>query len=514
MRCKESKLTSTSSDSSTQPPPSEPSEMDVSESKEKDQGKEQTQDQAQDQTQDKPEDQTRDQDPDWEQTEVRQALHVARFMSLTEDEEIRLDPSLVFLLQMPEPLQAEMEQKGFDVCARLRALCLERGIEGVGSSVFCRAVDDQLHSCELTPISLSLQTFVMGRSKEEVIIKYTEKKDEWGIHLPWCVQTTGPDYSESLFFIFRTWRDGIVHLRRMLEFGSYPHKGRHHMCVQGVEHCLDGAPCFGLYDWEAYLSGFRGRISEERFWALKKSVPLEIAGALVRSGVVDPGAEIRFVEKDKSRAVEGKWDDADQKNSSHFVSSVWSSKPLHIAAYNAMERVFRLDDTWLPRGNDARSNQSGKVYDYVPDRVLEDLEAQIGHLWLDPKAIAGGPNGFTTALSRNNGSSPPSYPRLIATYVTYGNTLESHSGVLPEKVHNVFSLTDQEALAILRDTLYTVPRQTMMFYSSTLEAQSNAVSKSTRGSQMIHNIIYSFCPAEDSNPVDFESSQPSLTRGM
>lgn len=396
------------------------------------------------------------------------AHQITRFMALSEG--ARLEPSLVYLLQMPEHLQDEMKRLGFDICDQLRALCLEKDIKDASSPEFCQAVHAHLESNPMDTICLTLKAFVMGRTKEEAISKYAEKREsgEWGVHMPWCVQTTGPEYSESLFFIFRTWRDGVYHLRMMLEFGSYPYKGRHHVIVQGVEHCLEGAPCYGLYDWEAYLSGFRGRITEERFRDLKKTVPREIANALIKSGAVDPDAKIRFVEKDKSRAVEEKTKEQDHKNSSHFISSIFALKQHHITAQNAVERVCRLDNTWLPRGSDIPDN---KVYDYIPNTVLEDQEATIGFLWLDRKAIPGGANGFTVSLSRNNGSYPPSYPRLVARYFVDSSTVLVYTGMHQEKTHSVFTLSDQEALAILGETLYTIPRNNMAFYNIKTESR-------------------------------------------
>jgi len=398
--------------------------------------------------------------------------NVAQFLALTKEEELNFSPSLAFLLQMPQYMQEEMENNGFDVCSRLKELCQQRGIEDAGSAEFCRAIDRHIRTHAIAPISLSLKTFVVADSKETAITRYNKARHEWGLHLPLFFQTTGKGYSDSLFFIFRAWEDGVDHLHRLLLWGSYPYGGKQHPCVQAVEQCLE-VPCYGLYDFEIYLSGFKGRIAEARFWSAKESVPMEISDAFIRAGVMNPETAIQFTEKDKNREVLTKSNDVDQKNSSHFVSSLWASKADHILAYNAMERVFRQTYPWLPKPTDPKSSntkkvQEDKVYDFVPSAVLADPDTAIGHIGLDRKAIPGGPNGFVISLSLNNGGAP-SYPRLVGRITVRGNTVIRYTGQTPPPPHNVFTLSKQDCLNILRETLYTVPRFSMTFFDNILD---------------------------------------------
>ena len=406
-----------------------------------------------------------------------------KFIQLSTDDPTKFDPSLGYLFQMPEEMQSRLP-----VCANLRALCESNGIKNLGSNAFCDAIEGHIKQNVTQP--LFPHDMVICTSKEGATTRYSKVMNDWELHLPFFIQFSGNSYRNgSLFFIFRSSRDAVIHSRRILGMGTYCFNGKDFKCSQATEHCMDGLPCFGIIDWEIYLDKFKGRVERERFRAIRDDFPALISSLMIDANVLYAETVVRMLEKDKSREIRNKEGNIDQKSSSHFITSLYAFKPIHFAAQTRTLRNF----TWLPA-----TSKDKKDYSFIPDNVLSDPEFPLSLLGLDPSAPMGGSNGFTTLFSCNKDATAPGYPMLTRTHrLCCGKTVDvcayAVDGLQVPPPHDPTSteLSLRDALLMLTESCYTVPKRSMAFYASFEVAEGEHNTKQKKQKVILFHLFIS-----------------------
>ncbi len=314
---------------------------------------------------------------------------------------------------------------------------------------------------DITPLS-----FVCARNKDDLHKEYQKKKAAWGLHVPFCFQTYGSEFVGSVFFITRTWQDGLIRLLQILKDGnvSYCINSKHysnHACG-AIEHIVDESSLsYAFFDCELNTYQCEGRVSVQQIRDCVANFPAIMGGLFLEAGVVDTESVVKFIVKDKCRHV-GK----DLKISYHFCSSIAATKSLH---EGAMNKVLAPHMKWMEYvGNCIKHcpKDKNKTLTLIPtEKLCNPQDPQSVLMFLDTKALPGGPNGFTTAFSRKK--TGDSYPILsYQETVCLGTTLERDACKF-QVPHdpNASHIAESDLLEIFRQCCYTVPKMDTMAYS-------------------------------------------------
>ena len=364
------------------------------------------------------------------------------------------DPYLAFLLKLPDVMKSR-----FPLCIALRELCDANQIKYTSTNEatrhtfikesFFQTIKDHLAYTGVDALFPS--SFVVAKSKADVLGKYNKNRDGWGIHMGFFFQAVGADFGSadshgSLFFIFRSWRDALIYILSILKKQYCEYKGQKYPVLMVIEHVLEDAPHYAMFDCDQQLSRFQDRITEGQIKEATAEFPREIYTKLVESEAVWEETTVSFQEKDKSR--EG-------KVSYHFCSTLLGFKDNHT---NALSMALQSSSAWL--GNVKEYVKKHKTYECLTE---EDLKNPI--LSFDEGAAPGGANGFLTLFSRKNKRAP--YPAIRAEQIFCGGGRLRRVECDLETPHDPSSahLTDLNCLWMLMSTCYTIIKNEMAFYA-------------------------------------------------
>lgn len=350
----------------------------------------------------------------------------------------KIDYSITLFLQANERHEA---------LAALAKLCRESGVEP-RSEALLDAVDGELKTTGIRPITPSL--FVTAMLKRDVIEKYRAKQAQWGIHVPFFFQTyseqEGGGYANLVYYITRTWQDGLVRVLEILKSGH--HVARQLQAVPAIgafEHVLDqDTPFYPIFDCEIMRSFYKGRHTTDEIEESVRRFPQCLAQRLVETELVYPETLVYFNAKDKSRAAS----DGDFKVSKHFVASILATRREHHAANEAAMAPF---------------------HDFVHRHKKEppaDTElAAAPFVFLAWDFTAGKSNGVAMAFSRKRATDP--FPEYIYTETTVCGASVARTRPEPPAPHDLHGahLTDQQRLRVLYETCYTTPRRRTAAYA-------------------------------------------------
>jgi hypothetical protein len=366
----------------------------------------------------------------------------------------KMDYSMILYLQLP---QSQIDSH--PILKPIQDICMDFGVT-VMRHHFFKTVGNYIYSSgirEITPMS-----FVNARGKDDLLKEYKKKKSSWGLHIPFCFQVCGPDFAGSVFFITRTWQDGLHRLLQILKDTNVSYKTNTYNACSAVEQVIEESSLSSaLFDCEVLATQYEGRASIQQIKNCVLNFPAIMSGLFMEAGVINVESILEFVVKDKCRHV-----GHDLKISYHFRSSVVGTKTLHA---EAMKRVLAPHGKWMEHVKNCIKNcpkNKNKTLTLIPDGKLcnpEDPQSVL--IFLDPKALPGGPNGFTTAFScKKTGDD---FPVMIhSDTACIGKIIDRDFCNYPAP-HNLdgIHLTDKDRLEILWQSCYTTPKLNMTSYS-------------------------------------------------
>ena len=438
-----------------------------------------------------------------------------------------IDPSIGFLLQLPRAITSSNKAS-----KDLMEFLDTHGIEW-NSRAFQEGLQthvDFKNIQEITP-----KDYVASLKKKDAIEAYRAKSEKWGIHNPFFFQTTGKSFKESIFFIFRTWPDGVRRLLEMLNAGFYmfsdsKHPQRQVNVCYAIEHVLDESTIFSaIIDCDQKLSRFSGRVNEEQLKENMLRLPEALSNKLVGSEMLDEETFVESLVKDRCRQIKDKEGKSDMKMSFHFATNLTAQKRHHQFAFS---RAINGSLQWIKDANtDIETTGVYKLDNnsLFETRIEAQIEAQIEgeaklkeeYTWLsyDLSATPGGSNGISTAFALKKPSDP--YPTIRSTSLVCSGVQISNTTYPISAPHDLSgeNLNDQERFRILAETCYTIPKRTAVTFSDFV--LTNAKQEAIK--VLIYFILFYFisfhfiqfhfipCSRRESNPL-FHTSDLSLKR--
>ena len=226
--------------------------------------------------------------------------------------ERKIDFTLLFFLQLPACLVNQNP-----CCQALLKFCDENSIVPVGNWFFdtVRRQAEERKIREITP-----SHFVVASRKKKVLSAYKGK--EWGVHCPFFFQTYADNTKganskgmrDSLFFITRTWQDGVIMLLRILQEKGYATGGQYYEAIGAVEHVVDESSLFyALFDCEQVGSAYQGRLSSEKIDESMQTFPETMLLKMVETKILDCEQIVHVHFKHSSRCIDADSANADIK---------------------------------------------------------------------------------------------------------------------------------------------------------------------------------------------------------
>ena len=397
-----------------------------------------------------------------------------------------VDPSLLYFLQL-DPFKTSHHAS----INELRALCERLDL----CSQFSSNTTPLFHSTVASYIkvrgevfSITPHMFVTARKKRDAIEKYHEVKESWGIHNPFFFQTysvetdpaiiaeRGP-YKDIVYFITRTWMDGIIRYHEMLSQRFFVlNDPRHqsssnltsHEILGAWEHVLDQKETlyYAIFDCEQKASAYGGTRSNMDLNKTVQKFPEWINRELGDLGCISKDDTVRYELKEKSRNIilndeTGEAIIVDYKASRHIVPSIIGTHGEHQAAQKKVLNKYReyLDKVKAAAAASAGTDSAGVI--------PEDMRFGCKHV----KAIilfwdsgAGLNNGIAMMGSRKKASEPlPQYVGYVDVQdrTSTMNGFESCSDTLGEY---------KNLLVETAKLCYTIPKKYMVPYTTTTSA--------------------------------------------
>ena len=225
------------------------------------------------------------------------------------------DFTLLFWLRNPDLLEASFF--GRDLLGFMRDLdvSVDRLNSGSFRDGFFQRLRKEFNACGIHPVAP--QNFVVDRGaggKERAIQKAAQ--EHWPRpYQTFCFQTRGS--SNSAFFVFQCWQDGLRKILALLECGECTaFEEEPAFDVQQIyEHCWGvGRASRLLIDWEVETPMLGGRRTAAEARAAAEAFPTWFVQRLVKVGMLDRSERVRCTVKDKSRPISG-----GEKISMHFT---------------------------------------------------------------------------------------------------------------------------------------------------------------------------------------------------
>ena len=354
-----------------------------------------------------------------------------------------VDYTLLMYLQVDEGVT-----KGRAFIAYLKGVCEQFGVPWRSRLLF-EAV--WAHFREQGVRSITPSKYIVARNKADILAEYQRVLacNEWRQHNPFFFQTfvTSKDkgFDKSVFFIARTWQDGVIRLLEILKEGSFP-LGTQTFDAHGVfEHFVDDDALVGLILDSEILSSALQHLSVPEITAELLRFPGLVAHDMVSQGLLHEESMLPVTIKDKTR-LRG---DA-TKVSFHFL--------LHICAPKAHQRMVvelltrdRKDE--IDRGaTHMKANKS----------LPEDCGLPIAWYAFDRKACIS--NGFSAPFSLKDRKDPHSAKHSDRVYCLGQLVHEAPCPIRVQDLHGE-TLTDAERLWLLQEQLYTTPKPVMLSYA-------------------------------------------------
>ena len=411
-----------------------------------------------------------------------------------------IDPSVAFILQIPPVMQT-----GNEAFKKINEFCTSNDIS-INQAFFkdLTKLVSENGICPITP-----RDYVISTKKDKTLRMYLEKKDEWGIHIPYFFQT-GPG---CVFCIFRTSADGLIEVFKILSernvIYTKPIDGsKKSFPVDSIlEHPVLNNPIYALFDLDDYLHRYQGRLNEEEIIQLLiKGFPSRFTSLLIESGCIDEEAVVQVTFKNKSRDID---EMHDKKLSFHEIFSLFSSKTAHKQAVAKSLQLPYNDEVslynWLKETK--KTVKATKDYSSISIEAYKS-EGGFGCLTpFDQAAPPGGSNGITIFYSKKNRVDPyPTYSHISQFCLGMQISIQQCPYPTPHDI-NSSTLSNQQKLQMLYDMSYTIPKWPMTFYSHEhlCESQDTDGSSGT-GAKVIN--LFQFGLARESNPISIYESQP------
>lgn len=371
--------------------------------------------------------------------------------------EHKIEPSLGFLLQMPPIMQDN------DAYIGIRSFCTQNDVD-TSSPDFFTALEQIISTNDINEITP--RSYVVAPTKEETLNMYRIKKESWGIHLPFFIQTR----PGCVFYIFRTSSDALWAMMRILRDSHTVYtkpldSSKMTFTVREIlEHVVDANPCYALCDLDDYPARYGDRISDTEIEQLTHDFVNVIINLLITAGSLDQGHVIEVKEKKRSRHDRGS---GKYKMSKHKILSLFAPKAAHKWAFTkAFEIPFKDGQSlemWLKDTKKYASNTGN--YDCVDTEYLKAKDSYACLLPYDFAAPPGGPNGISTLFSKKCRLDPA--PRHGETRrVCEGRTISLLPPPFPEP-HEIDSdhISFQDMLHMFRNMSYSIPKAPMTFYA-------------------------------------------------
>ena len=298
--------------------------------------------------------------------------------------------------------------------------------------------------------------FLMNRKKDEILEEYRliRSRNDWGQHNPFFFQTfittkQSKSFQKLVFFITRTWQDGVIRLLEILKEGSFVYGTTMYEAHGAFEHVIDDESMAGLIlDSEILCSAFQGHKTVEEVKEEVMRFPSIIGTEMVLKGLLYEEDMLRVVVKDKTRP---RGDDV--KISTHSILAICAPKGHH---KRALEICLKDHKDEISR---CLTHMKSKKH------LPEDCTLPTAWYAFDSKAAIS--NGFTTAFSLKVKSDPHS--RKHSDLVVCAGMQLSET-LCPVQVQDFAdALTDQERLWLLQEQLYTTPKRYMLEYAVQFE---------------------------------------------
>jgi len=296
--------------------------------------------------------------------------------------------------------------------------------------------------------------FIVSRKKDDILREYEgiRSRKEWGQHNAFFFQTfitvKGEGFRKLVFFITRTWQDGVIRLHDILSHGCFVHGTSVFDAHGAFEHAIDDEALTTLIlDSEIMASAFKGVSAED----LKRELlqfPCVLSAELVERGLLQEEAVLSVVVKDKTRPRGGS-----VKVSYHFVLCVCAEKGVH---KQCIEMCYGAHKEAIVGGLEHL-----KAHGALPETRLHTS-------WYAFDAKAAISNGFTTAFSLKERSDPHS--RKHAELLVCAGAVCKEE-LCPIAVQDLAGGTAAERLWLLQEQLYTTPKRIMLSYACRLEAK-------------------------------------------
>jgi hypothetical protein len=298
--------------------------------------------------------------------------------------------------------------------------------------------------------------FLMNRKKDDILEEYRliRSRNDWGQHNPFFFQTfittkQSKSFQKLVFFITRTWQDGVIRLLEILKEGSFVFGTAMYEAHGAFEHVIDDESMAGLIlDSEILCSAFQGHKTVEEVKEEVMRFPSIIGTEMVLKGLLNEEDMLRVVVKDKTRP---RGDDV--KISTHSILAICAPKGHH---KRALEICLKDHKDEISR---CLTHMKSKKH------LPEDCTLPTAWYAFDSKAAIS--NGFTTAFSLKVKSDPHS--RKHSDLVVCAGMQLSET-LCPVQVQDFGdALTDQERLWLLQEQLYTTPKRYMLEYAVQFE---------------------------------------------
>jgi hypothetical protein len=299
--------------------------------------------------------------------------------------------------------------------------------------------------------------FILNRKKDAILEEYKgiKSRNDWGQHNPFFFQTfvttkEVKGFQKLVFFITRTWQDGVVRIHEILKQQSFVN-GTTMYDAHGVfEHVVDDDTLSALIlDSEIMSSVFKTKSVAE----IKEEVlqfPSIIGMEMIVKELINEEDMLHVTVKDKTRP---RGDSV--KVSFHFVMAVCAGKTYHKQAIEILLRDRK------------ESIDQGLVHMKAHGSLPADAELPTAWYAFDAKAAIS--NGFTTAFSLKARTDPHSRK--------YGDSVICAGMQISETLCPIIvqdlgaALSDKERLWLLQEQLYTTPKRFMLGYAAQFETK-------------------------------------------
>ncbi len=409
-------------------------------------------------------------------------------------------------MQMPPIMQCH------DAYFKIRDFCAENRIYTISPDFFT-ALEDIISANDI--VEITPRDYVVAPTKEETLNMYRAKKESWGIHLPFFIQTR----PGCVFYIFRTSSDALWAMMRILTNSQAVYTKPLDRSVMTftvleiLEHVVDANPCYALCDLDDYPSRYQGRLSDSEIEQLTHEFIHVITTLLITTGSLDPGNVIEVKEKKRSRHDRGA---GQYKMSKHKILSLFAEKSIHKWAFTkAFEIPFKDGQSlekWL-KDTKKRASDVGN-YDSVDTEYLKAKDSYACLLPYDFAAPPGGPNGISTFFSKKRRLDPA--PRHGETRrFSEGRVISLQPPPFPEP-HEIDSehISVQGILHMFWNMSYSIPKATMTFYThkmlNTLKMQHT---NNDTTHEKVCQFIHAFRPRRGVEPR-LDSRGSTLTLSM